>query len=105
LPEFGLEWSGISSIRIFVDNGGGYGSVWNSVLSGEGNHRESRECRERGRENLHGCGYGGLNLVNKKRARMIERVSLEMGCKGLIVQLGVSKLLFAGDEVETVPAR
>ena len=61
--------------------------------------------REGKRENLHGCGYGGLNLVNRKRARMIERVSLEIGCKGLIVQLGVSKLLFAGDEVETVPGR
>jgi hypothetical protein len=40
------------------------------------------------------------DLVNKKRARMIERASLEIGCKGLIVQLGVSKLLFAGDEVD-----
>jgi hypothetical protein len=34
------------------------------------------------------------------QARMIERVSLEIGYKGLIVQLGVSKLLFTGDEVD-----
>jgi hypothetical protein len=96
LPEFGLEWNGILASA--------YSLIMDVVTAASG----IVCCQARvitGRENLHGCGYGGLNLVNKKRARMIERVSLEMGCKGLIVQLGVSKLLFAGDEVETVPAR
>ena len=39
-------------------------ACWERWLPGKSDHRESRECRER--KSLHDCGYGGLNLVNKK---------------------------------------